>query len=153
MKDKPSVIKLDFLLDKISKYGIRSLTEREYLFLRSFSNHSEDEYIVKYDKMEAEEVFEDFDGLFIFEYIDISNTPYSKIIHGRLYVPDLKLKSDTIPGVLEGCIISSNDGKIVLNFKNGEWDVWDFCNGLECELDIFIDGVVREIEEKRGFKI
>lgn len=150
---KPSIIKLDYLLDKILKYGLLSLTERELLFLNSFSVNCEDDYFIKYNNQESEEIFVDFDGYFRFEYVDISYTPYSKLIHGRLYVPDLKLRGDDITGILTGYIIVSNDGGIILNFKNKKWDVWDFCNGLECELDIFMDGVVKEIEEKRRFRI
>lgn len=151
--DKPSIVKLNSLLDKILKYDLPSLTERELSFLKSFSCYDEDDFFIKYTNQESEEVFEDFDGYFRFEYIDTSYTPYSKLIHGRLYVPDLKLKNDIITGILSGYIIVSNEGQIILNFKKKKWDVFDFCNEIECELDIFIDSVVKQIDEKRGFKI
>jgi len=105
--EKLAIIKLNSLLDKILKYNLVSLTEREMLFLDSFTNYEEDNFLLKYINQESEEVFEDFDGHFRFEYLDLSYTPYSKLIQGRLYVPDLKSKGGTIVGMINGMFLIS----------------------------------------------
>lgn len=148
-KNKPSEEKLDYLLDKISKYGLLSLTNNEIIFLDSYASYTEDFFVSKIE----EDIYEDFNGRFKFEFSNITHTPYSKLIHGKIYVPDLKLKSSTISGILTGYIIITNTGDINLFFKKDKWDIWDFCTGLEWELDVFIDSVIIEIDEKRGFKI
>jgi hypothetical protein len=62
----------------------------------------------------------------------------------------------TIEGRLEGRIVDFGDGRTSPDFfiaakhpksgKEVQFDVFDFCGGMEYELDSFIDYVVSEIE-------
>ena len=55
-----------------------------------------------------------------------------------------------IEGRLEGKIISyKGTGQTALEFKKDKYDVFEFCNGLEYELDSFIDYVVDELDGKK----
>jgi hypothetical protein len=73
---------------------------------------------------------------------------------GTLYVPDLEKPHRTIEGNLKGKIILYNNGSYSLDFikvtyekgKEVEYDVFEFCGGLEYELDNFIDYIIQELE-------
>jgi len=53
-----------------------------------------------------------------------------------------------VVGILEGRIVRFENGTISPDFySKDEYDIFEFCNGLEYELDSFIDYVVAEIEE------
>lgn len=141
--------RLNDILDKISKYGMKSLTPLEKEFLDSHSSHKEDEIHDKIAKEENESVFEDDFGRFKFEYKDTED--FVDEIHyiGTLYVPDLDLgNGKKVEGRLEGRIIFYKNGQNSLEFDKDDYDVFEFCNGLEYELDSFIDYVVGELEEK-----
>lgn len=151
-----SIDRTDEILDKISKYGIRSLTKFEKDFLDSYKSGEEENFHDKLSKSEGETVFEDDNGLFKFEYE--STDVYEDETHyfGTLYVPDLEWKSGKkIEGRLEGRIVVYSNGSTSPDFysiqsdtKSGEhYDVFEFCNGLEYELDSFIDYVISELEK------
>jgi hypothetical protein len=71
-------------------------------------------------------------------------------------VPDLIFPSGKkLKGRLEGRIIVYSGGQISPDFysvskKSNEdaYDVFEFCNGLEYELDSFMDYVVSELDDK-----
>jgi hypothetical protein len=68
-----------------------------------------------------------------------------------LYVPGLSPDPRTrIEGVLTGRIIVYQNGTYTIEFEKVDefqnMDVYDFCEGLEYELDSFIDYVVQELE-------
>ncbi len=150
----------DEVLDKISKYGIKSLTPLEKEFLDSHKSGKQEELHDKLIKSEIETTFEDDNGLFKFEFESCED--YGDEVHyiGTLYVPDIvwsvgdKLKK--IEGRLGGRIVVYSNGQISPDFysiekdpKSGEnYDVFEFCNGLEYELDSFLDYVVAELEQK-----
>ncbi len=149
--------RVDEILDKISKYGISSLTSMEKEFLDSHSTGKEEEFHDKLTKSETETTFEDDNGLFKFEFDSCEE--YDDEIHylGTLYVPDLVFENGKrIEGILGGRIVVYRNGQISPDFysiqkdkKSGEnYDVFEFCNGLEYELDSFIDYVVSELEQK-----
>lgn len=149
--------RVDDILDKISKYGIKSLTQLERDFLDSHKIGNEEELHDKLAKEESETVFEDDKGLFKFEHTETED--YGDEIHyiGTLYVPDLELlNGKKIEGRLEGRIVVYSSGANSPDFysvakdpKSHEYyDVFEFCNGLEYELDSFIDYVVSELEDK-----
>jgi hypothetical protein len=148
---------VDEILDKISKYGISSLTSMEKEFLDSHSTGKEEEFHDKLTKSETETTFEDDNGLFKFEFDSCEE--YDDEVHylGTLYVPDLVFENGKrIEGILGGRIVVYRNGQISPDFysiqkdkKSGEnYDVFEFCNGLEYELDSFIDYVVSELEQK-----
>ncbi len=149
--------RVDDILDKISKYGINSLTNLEKEFLDSHQLGTEEEIHDKITKEESETVFEDDDGLFKFEHQETED--YGDEIHyiGTLYVPDLVWSNGKkIKGILEGRIVVYQNGTNSPDFYSIEkdpaslenYDVFEFCNGLEYELDNFIDYIVKELEEK-----
>ena len=149
--------RVDDILDKISKYGIKSLTQLEKEFLDSHQLGKEEEVHDKITKEESESVFEDDFGHFKFEHEETED--YGDEIHyiGTLYVPDLVWPNGkTIKGVLYGRIVVFSNGSNSPDFYSLEkdsmsgdnYDVFEFCNGLEYELDNFIDYVVKELDEK-----
>lgn len=145
----------DEILDKISKYGIDSITNNEIEFLNSFALGTQEEAHKKLNYLENDLVFEDDSGLFKFEFKNIENYNNEKHIIGIIYVPNIKMHDGTIiNGRLEGKIIDYGDGTtcpdfyLKFNYKSQkiEYDIFEFCNGIEYELDSFIDYVVSEIE-------
>lgn len=148
--------RVDDILDKISKYGIKTLTPLEREFLDSHKSGREEEIHDKISKEETESIFEDDNGYFKFEHTETED--YGDEIHyiGTLYVPDLVFPTGKrVKGVLEGRIVVFKDGQISPDFysqskKENEdgYDVFEFCNGLEYELDSFLDYVVSELEQK-----
>jgi hypothetical protein len=145
--------RLNDILDKISTYGINTLSIDEKEFLDAHSNNKETEVHNKLIFKENETVFEDDYGLFKFEHLE--TIEFDDEIHyiGTLYVPELKKSNgSSIKGILIGKIVvykSDNDEVSVIDFEteNGI-DVFEFCNGIEYELDNFIDYVVNELKEK-----
>ncbi len=144
--------RVDDVLDKISKYGISTLTKLEKEFLDAHTLGNESEVHKRITKEEFENVFEDDSGYFKFEYESMKDFGDEKHFIGILYVPDLELtKTRRLDGRLEGKIIKYKNGQIIPEFdspiKNGEsYDVLEFCNGLEHELDSFLDYIISEID-------
>lgn len=145
----------DGILDKISKYGIESLTLDEKEFLDSFRDGSEDEFNNKLNQ-KTNTLFEDDYGLFKFEFKGIEKYDNETHIIGTIYVPDISIGNQIIKGKLDGCIIDFGGGKVLPDFfkkytdKNGkehEFDIFEFCSGVEYELDSFIDYIIIEIEK------
>jgi hypothetical protein len=144
--------RMDDVLDKISKYGISSLTQLEKEFLDSHKSGSEKESHDKISKEESETIFED--DYFKFEFETWEDYGDEQHFIGTLYVPDLELPDGKIiEGRLEGKIIKFENGNISPDFysKDG-YDAFEFCNGLEYELDSFIDYVIAKIEEKYKYE-
>jgi hypothetical protein len=147
--------RVDDILDKISKYGISSLSKLEKEFLDSHASGKEEEIHSKITKEESETVFEDDNGIFKFEHTETED--YGDEIHyiGTLYVPDLEFPNGKkIKGRLEGRIIVYSNGSTSPEFfstygkKNEDkYDIFEFCNGLEYELDSFLDYVILELKE------
>jgi hypothetical protein len=147
----------DDILDKISKIGIDSLTKDERDFLDSFKTGDE-EKVHKKMLISNIKTFVDDWNFFEFKLDDIINFGDKKVIKGLLSTPDLEFDDENfIEGELKGEIVVYTDGQISLNFtkleedpNSGElvkWDVFDFCNGIEYELDSFIDYVVEELDK------
>jgi hypothetical protein len=147
----------DEILDKISKYGMKSITPLEKEFLDSHKLGKEEELHDKLVKSETENIFEDDNGHFKFEFDSCED--YGDELHylGILYVPDLELENGKrIEGRLEGRIVVYENGQVSPDFYSMQkdpksldhYDVFEFCNGLEYELDSFIDYVVSELEQK-----
>ena len=83
--------RVDDILDKISKYGMMSLTSLEKEFLNSFKTGEEEQIHDKIAKEETESIFEDDNGYFKFEHEETED--YGDEMHyiGTLYVPSLEL--------------------------------------------------------------
>jgi hypothetical protein len=141
--------RIDDILDKISKYGIDSINKDEKELLDLYSTDSEEE-INKKLISEVNKIFEDNNGYFKFEYKRTVNLGDEEIQYiGTLYVPDLKLANGKlIKGKLEGKIVVYKNGQVSPDFFNNSkqsYDVFEFCNGLEYELDSFLDYIVCEL--------
>jgi hypothetical protein len=141
----------DDILDKISKHGIKSISKLEKRFLDAHKHGKEEIMHILLTKEESERFFEDDSGMFRFEFDSIED--YGDEIHylGTLTCPDLVEDGKTINGRLEGRIVyytqttfTSPDFTIQIDGK--EFEVFDFCEGYEYELDNFIDYVVKELE-------
>ena len=145
----------DEILDKINKYGISSLNMDEKEFLDSYSNNKEDEIHKKLQFHENETIFEDDQGYFKFELQSIKDDHNGTIRYiGIMYVPDIEFgNGKKIEGRLEGSIIGSINGRTSLDFHSkgkSKYDIFEFCNGLEYELDSFVDYVVMELEKNNS---
>lgn len=141
--------RIDDILDKISKYGIDSINKDEKEILDLYSIGSEDE-INKKLISEINKIFEDNHGYFKFEYKKTINLGDEEIHYfGTLYVPDLKLTNGKlIKGKLERKIVVYKNGQVSPYFFSNNkqsYDVFEFCDGLEYELDSFLDYVVCEL--------
>jgi hypothetical protein len=144
----------DYILDKISLYGINSISFTEKQFLDSWKYGQELKFHKKLRYREFEITIDD--DIFRFEFDKIEDFDDSMVIFGAIYVPHIDLLDYVIDGRIEGKIIYYNDGQVALDFsksirdpKTGvrsEWNIFDFCFGLEYELESFIDYVIEEIE-------
>jgi len=143
--------RLDEILDKITNYGLASLNESESEFLKSYSTYNENDIHKKLSLTENENIFLDDNGKFTFEYKTVKNYRNRKDIYGTIYVPDMKYKGQVMKGRLEGKISKYKNGNVSLYFDNNypdECDIFEFCSGIEYELDAFIDYVVQEVCKK-----
>ena len=149
-----SVERMDDILDKISKYGINSLSKLEKDFLDSYKSGIEKETHKELIKKESEIVFEDDMGNFKFEFENFENHVNEYHYIGKLYVKDLELENgEKIKGCLDGKIIKFENESISPDFYSKEgYDIFEFTNGLEYELDSFIDYVISKIDEKLKYK-
>lgn len=144
--------RLDDILDKISKYGIDSLNSMEQEFLDSHKSGDEEEIHKKISIQESENIFEDDSGYFRFEHKETED--YGNEMHfiGTIYVPDLALPNGRkVEGRLTGKMVANLEtGQVDLDFEFNGYDIYEFCSGVEYELDSFIDYVVAELSEKKS---
>jgi len=148
--------RLDDILDKISKYGMASIRPNELDLLNANKTGTEEEIHKKMTFDENDTIFEDDNGYFKFEHSETEE--YEDEVHyiGTLYVPDLVFPNGKkLEGRLEGRIIVYSGGQISPDFysvskkpNEDAYDVFEFCNGLEYELDSFMDYVVGELDDK-----
>jgi hypothetical protein len=145
--------RVDDILDKISKYGMKSLSPLEKDFLDSHKSGKEEEFHKILTKEESENVFEDDNGLFKFELESIKVDGYERHYKGTFTCPDLKINGKTIKGRISGSIVHIPEtGVVIPDFfyesNNGTYDIFDFCEGSEYELDSFVDYVASELENR-----
>jgi hypothetical protein len=144
--------RVDDILDKISKHGIDNISKSEREFLDAHASGEEEIVHKKITKEESERFFEDDFGRFKFEHQETED--YGDEIHhiGVLYVPDLEFEDGKrLEGRLEGRLVVFPDGNISPDFfhyidEETYYDVFEFCEGLEYELDSFLDYVASEID-------
>jgi hypothetical protein len=142
--------RVDDLLDKISKYGMKSLSKLEVEFLDAHKTGGEEEIHNQITKEESEKVFKDDDGYFTFTLDSIEDYGDETHYIGKIECPDYTYGDETIPGILEGRIVVTSEGLTSPDFcyENTGLEIFDFCEGLEYELDSFIDYVVSELESQ-----
>lgn len=143
-----SLERLDDILDKVFTYGRESLRTEELEFLDAFSSGNEENIHEKILLSEFNNIFEDDSGNFRFEYLGTEYTDDEVHHLGVLYVPDLVLsKRKTIKGRLEGKIIIYKNLLTSVVFNNDKYDVFEFCYGLEYELDAFIEQILQSLDD------
>ena len=143
--------RLNAILDKISKVGIRKLNKDEKLFLESYSAGKELEINELLSNRENEKTFISDDGNFIFKLDNIEYIDDVQYINGILIVPDLILTNKKIiKGELKGSVIVFIDGNLSIDFHNGRHDVFEFVGGLEYELDCFMDDLINKISNEKS---
>ena len=145
--------RVDDILDKISKYGVKSLSQLEKEFLDAHKSGGEEYFHKILIKKESESVFEDNNGLFKFEFESITKKGDERHYNGIFTCPDLKINGKTIKGRLSGKIIHITDtGVVIPDFfyetNSDDYDIFDFCEGIEYELDSFVDYVASELENR-----
>ncbi len=144
--------RVDEILDKISKYGIFSMTTREKDFLDAYSSGDKKITLDKLSILDKDVIFEN--SYFKFEIRDSVVTNHETTHFGTIYVPDIVLFDGTIvDGNIDGELIVYKNGTYILNFdksirSKGKviiYEIYEFCEGLEYELDSFIDYIIQEL--------
>jgi hypothetical protein len=103
---------------------------------------------------DEEIVIEDKDFGLIFKFEKIHKQGEETYYWGTLYCPDYTYggeddEQETIPGELYGRFVSFEDGPTMLDFEGpNDLTAYDFCEGLEHELDNFAEYAVDEINKK-----
>ena len=131
---------LNYILDKINKFGIESLTKYDK------------KYLDAYDKKTGMElkILLSGDGLFKFIYERTEVDGDMVYYHGIMILPDLEFENGkTICGELEGYIMEFKNGQTATIFDKEDIDILDFCCGYEYELDLFIDYIIYTIKDEQ----
>jgi hypothetical protein len=139
---------LDELLDKINASGYDSLTSLEKDWLKAHSTNKEEE-TKKIERELGKRSFTSSNRLFSFDFVEMEDYGDEQIIKGIIHVPSIEFPDDRqIDGTIEGQI-EVRDGVGQPNFEKeafGEtYDIYEFCEGSEYELDDFIQYIVEEL--------
>ena len=137
--------RLNEILDKINQFGRDSLSEYEQDFLNSYSEGQEEFFNQILNEVEEETIFDSDDGLFNFKLDEIHQFENQIHLVGTIKVPDMALRGKTIPGYLFGKIIVYKKNQFAIDFSDGKFDIFEFCSGIEYELDIFIDEIIQKV--------
>lgn len=142
--------KVDEILDKINKSGINSLTQIEKDYLDAFGKDD----VMKMVNLEYESGLKDFkstDGYFEFTFSHMDDFGYEgEFYYGTITVPDIELESrKRIDGKMEGYILVTQSGDKIPCFEKQGYDIIEFCNGLEYELDNFLDYVIDTLNDEK----
>lgn len=137
--------RMDQLLDKIHKHGITAITADEKRFLDAYKSNNQDKIHSELLNT-ARTIFEDSSGQFKYQHKETIFFDDMIKYEGILYVPDLVFDDGTkVSGKLEGSIILYPNYQITPDFEKEDYDVFEFCNGLEHELYNFLDYIVSEL--------
>jgi hypothetical protein len=143
--------RLNRILDKIKIIGVKSLDKKELDFLNSFKNGDEEYFNKKFNSDKTQSTYISDDGFFMFNVENIEYIKDELRIVGIIFVPDLVIKKKVIKGEIKGQIIVFNNKEVGLDFLKGKYDIFDFVNGLEYELDRFIDDLIISIKWNMDF--
>jgi len=141
--------RVDEILDKITKYGLDIISQDEIDFLNAHQTPEQEKIHKRMLRKENEVVFEDDQNHFRFELEDYKDYGKEKQLIGTFYVPNIKDidNGEVIEGQLKGQITIHIDGQISPDFTKDEYDIFDFCEGIEHELDSFVEYIVIEVME------
>lgn len=145
---------INFILDKISREGIHSLTDKERALLDAQKDGDEasDNALSELTKKEDKEFeIKSDDGEFSFEYKktlsdDVDGVTEFKYF-GIMHLQPIELESgEIIDGDIPGFISMNDDGLVTTNFDREGYTDMDFIEGLEYEYEKFIEEVLSYIE-------
>ncbi len=135
---------LDEILDKINKSGFDSLDNLEKDFLKAWDNKVEMNRILTLMKQQTFT-----DKYFTFKLKSIEDFGEEKYYYGTITVPDLEFGNNKrLSGELEGYILKVGE-QLIPYFEREGYDILEYCNGLEYELDNFLEYVVNTIEDEK----
>ena len=137
--------RLNEILDKISQFGSESINEYEQDFLDSYADGQEEFFNQILNEVEEETIFDSDDGLFNFKLDEIHQFDDQIHLVGTIKVPDMTLKGKKITGYLFGKIIVYKKDQFAIDFSDGKYDIFEFCSGIEYELDTFIDEIIQKV--------
>ena len=139
---------VDDILDKINSKGISSLDSNEKSFLDSYRSNN----FKKMDELIREINARSFtDKYFSFRLSHIKVIRDETRIYGTIFVPDIEFENGKrIDGEIEGFIIKLSNNQLIPNFDKGKYDILEFCEGLEYELDNFLEYVVNTLEDEKS---
>jgi len=143
--------RLNRILDKIKSIGLKSLDKKELDFLNSFKTGDEENFNKKFNSDNIHSTYISDDGFFMFNVENVGYVKDELRIAGVIFVPDLVVKKRVIKGEIKGQIIVFNNTEVGLDFLKGKYDIFDFVNGLEYELDRFIDDLIISIKWNMDF--
>ena len=138
--------RLNDILDKISHLGKDKLSELELEFLDSYYTYQEEEMNTILKESENDTIFESDDQIFVFKLDEIHRYSDQTHLIGTIKVPDMQLRGKKIEGVLYGKIIFYRKDQFAIDFSDGKHDIFEFCSGIEYELDIFIDEIIKKVK-------
>jgi hypothetical protein len=147
--DQQYTQQIDFILDKLLKFNkdINQLDKIEVECLSAYAENRHKDALFAFNMDDARTFYSD-EGDFVFKH---TRTTYNKgfmCYFGTIFVPDYtdEETGTVIPGALHGYIEYVPENKIVLPFFGRDnADILDFCNGLECELDTFLETVCHSL--------
>ena len=111
----------------------------------------EDSFNKKFNSDKIHSTYISDDGFFMFNVENVGYVKDELRISGVIFVPDLVVKKRVIKGEIKGQIIVFNNTEVGLDFLKGKYDIFDFVNGLEYELDRFIDDLIISIKWNMDF--
>lgn len=143
--------KVDEILDKINKSGMNSLTQIEKDYLDAFSKDD----TMKMLNLEYESGLKNFSsphGHFEFTFSHMEDFgDEGEFYYGTITVPDIEWEDgERLDGTMEGHIIVTNKNDKIPCFEKEGYDILDFCNGLEYELDNFLDYVIETLNDEKN---
>jgi len=139
---------LDDILDKINISGYKSLSKLEKDYLNASSTDDK----IKQDSIEKEAGVKSFtssDKYFTFDFSHMEDFGDEQIYYGTIYCPSIEFENGkTIEGIIEGSI-EVRDEVVQPNFEKeafgSTYGIYEFCNGLEYELDNFMQYIIEEL--------
>lgn len=143
--------RLNYILDKISKNGMESLTNIEKQFLNAHQSDTAPKMNNMLNKVandiSGNKVFNDENYGYKFIVDDISDEDKFFCINGKMTLPSIVLDGgQKINGELNGSIkINRENGSTDISFTKDGYSAYDFVQGDEYELESFINDIIDDL--------
>ena len=142
--------KIDEILDKISRLGMKSLSEEELELLNAqkVGEKESEEAFKKLFNKSKEITFKSDNDRFEFDLKEIKEEIGETRYYGVMDLPDIITgDGDVIEGDVSGYIAVDIIGSVVTNFIKKGYTDFDFAEGLEYEYDDFIQEIVSKLTD------